>query len=64
MMKSNKIANSVQCWETMLGEAVGEDAAIRVLCGAAKRPLAWFASRLHTNPPAAKTDDSGCAINE
>jgi hypothetical protein len=60
-MDQSNVERRIQSWEVMLGEAIGEDAAIRVLCHAAKRPLTWLSSQHRTNPPATKQSDGDFA---
>jgi len=44
--------DKVYSWEGLLGEAIGEDAAMRVICNAARDHWDWISNRSRVAQPA------------
>jgi hypothetical protein len=44
-------SDKIRAWEVLLADAIGEDAAIRILYDTAVKPLRWFSGRPDKSAP-------------
>jgi hypothetical protein len=56
-------SDKIKSWEVLLADAIGEDAAMRILYDAAARPFRWISGRAEqsgTAPQACRTNPQAC----